>query len=135
MFQQKDQNAWFGPALVICKRGQSVWLHSMGDIKKVASCKVKPYELVERNVPDSNQDQDKQVMLEDGLRDVKSVHLEEEESKLHPVKVTPAKESISSHPLKVHKVSAIWSLGRGPRLQSMTLSYRKGYLMPGPTTV
>ena len=57
-----------------------MWLHSMGDIKKVASCKVKPYELVERKVPDSDQDPEKQVMLEDGLKDVKSVQLEEEES-------------------------------------------------------
>ena len=52
-----------------------MWLHSMGAIKKVASCKVKPYELVERGVLDSDKDQDKQVMLEDGLRDVKSVDL------------------------------------------------------------
>ena len=47
-FQQREGKAWFGPALVLCQRGQSVWLHSIGDIKKVASCKVKPYDLVER---------------------------------------------------------------------------------------
>ena len=96
-FQQRDGNAWFGPALVLCQRGQIVWLHSMGDIRKVDSCKVKPYELVERKFPDSNQDEGKHVMLGDGLRDLKGVHLEEEESELHPVRVTPAQEAISSH--------------------------------------
>ena len=38
-FQQRDGNAWFG---------QSVWLHSQGNIKKVAACKMKPYKLGER---------------------------------------------------------------------------------------
>ena len=46
-FQQRDGNNWFGPALVLCQRGQSMWLHSQGDIKKVAACKVKPYKLLQ----------------------------------------------------------------------------------------
>ena len=53
-FQEKDSNAWFRPALVLCQGGQRVWLHRVGDIKNMASCKVKPYELVKRKVPDSD---------------------------------------------------------------------------------
>ena len=41
-------NSWLGPAAVLCQRGQSVWLHTNRVIKKVAACKVKPYELVDR---------------------------------------------------------------------------------------
>ena len=34
--QPKDSNAWLGPAEVHSQQGPSVWIHSMGDIKKVA---------------------------------------------------------------------------------------------------
>ena len=34
-FQPRDGNAWFVLALVLYHRGQSVLLHSQGDIKKV----------------------------------------------------------------------------------------------------
>ena len=30
-----------GPAAVLCQRGQSVWVHTNGDIRKVAACKEK----------------------------------------------------------------------------------------------
>ena len=45
-----------------------------GDIKKVAACKVKPYELVDRK---ENEEKDKKVsnnfMLEDGLEDIENL--------------------------------------------------------------
>ena len=46
-YQPQNRNSWLGPASVLCQRGQSVWLHTNGDIKKVAACKVKPYELID----------------------------------------------------------------------------------------
>ena len=46
-YQPQGGNSWLGPASVLCQRGQSVWLHTNGDIKKVAACKVKPYDLVD----------------------------------------------------------------------------------------
>merc|ERR1712237_236135 len=48
-YQAMNGNAWLGPAAVLCQRGTHVWLHSQGDIKKVAANRVKPYELVERS--------------------------------------------------------------------------------------
>ena len=50
-----------------------MWLHSQGDIKKVAAYKVKHYELKERNISDTDKDKennDDQVMLEDSLKEV-----------------------------------------------------------------
>ena len=47
-YQPMNGNSWLGPAAILCQRGQSVWLHTNKDIKKVAACKVKPYELVDR---------------------------------------------------------------------------------------
>ena len=47
-YQPLNGNSWLGPAAVLCQRGSSVWLHSQGDIKKVAACRVKPYKLVDR---------------------------------------------------------------------------------------
>ena len=48
-YQPLNGNAWFGPAAVLCQRGATVWLHSQGDIKKVAASRVKPYDLVEED--------------------------------------------------------------------------------------
>ena len=45
-YQPLNGNSWLGPAAVLCQRGQSVWVHTNGDIRKVAACKVKPYELI-----------------------------------------------------------------------------------------
>ena len=49
-YQYKDGNTWHGPASVICHRGQVVYIHANGEVRKVAVCKVKPYELREREV-------------------------------------------------------------------------------------
>ena len=35
-YQNKDSNAWSGPAFVICHEGNSVWIRAEGDIKKAA---------------------------------------------------------------------------------------------------
>ena len=56
---------------MLCQQGQSVWVHTIGDIKKVVACKVKPFQLVDRNsIKDSVS---KKVMLEDGLEDVQNL--------------------------------------------------------------
>ena len=67
-------NSWIGPAAVLYKLGQSVWLHTNGDIKKVAACKVKPYKLVDREaIQESGKEVSKPVMLEDGLESVENL--------------------------------------------------------------
>ena len=77
-----------GPAAVLCQRGQSVWLHTTRDIKKVAACKVKPYKLVDR---EENKDMDKKVskkvMLEDGLEDVDNLMDPEKEKLKYAIKL------------------------------------------------
>ena len=56
---------------MLCQRGQSVWVHTIGEIKKVVACKVKPFQLVDRNsIKDSVS---KKVMLEDRLEDIKDL--------------------------------------------------------------
>ena len=51
-----------------------MWLHTNGDIRKVAACKVRPYELVDtKNLTDSQDSAKKKVvMLEHGLSDNKT---------------------------------------------------------------
>ena len=41
-YQPLNGNSRLGPASVLCQRGQSVWIHTNGDIKMVAACKTKP---------------------------------------------------------------------------------------------
>ena len=71
-YQPVNGNSWMGPASVLCHRGPSVWLHTIGDIKKVAACNVKPYELIDQeSIRDCKCEKTpKKVMLEDGLEDV-----------------------------------------------------------------
>merc|ERR1711872_317332 len=47
-YQYKDGNAWHGPAEVIYQKGNTIFIHSNGDVKKVAACKIKPYDVKER---------------------------------------------------------------------------------------
>ena len=68
--QYLNSNAWLGPAAVLCHRGQSVWLHTYGDVKKVAACWVKPFQLVNRESIKNELEEAterRQVMLKDGL--------------------------------------------------------------------
>ena len=83
-FQPLNGNAWIGPALVVTQRGQSVYLHTHGDLKKIAACRVKPYELVNT---DENASNTKEVMKEDGLGDVDNLYTE---NLIHNVKYTAA---------------------------------------------
>ena len=57
--------SWFGPAVVLAQQGQSVWVHTIRDIKKGATCRVKPFQLVDReSIKDSNSNE---MILEDFL--------------------------------------------------------------------
>ena len=47
-YQYKDGLAWHEPASVICQRDNAVFIHSNGEIRKIAACKVKPCELKKR---------------------------------------------------------------------------------------
>ena len=66
-YQPMNGYSWLGPVAVLFQRGQSVWLHTSGDIKMVAACKVKPYELVERKKNKENKVSNR-IMLGDGLK-------------------------------------------------------------------
>ena len=46
--QNKDGKSWCGPSLVLYQKGRSVGIYPMGEIKKVAEYKVKPYKLMPR---------------------------------------------------------------------------------------
>ena len=50
----------------ICQLGRSIWIYVAGDIWKVKACKVKFYELHNRD-KDKNADGGIHVMVEDGL--------------------------------------------------------------------
>ena len=42
-YQDKDKKAWLGPVKVFCQKGRDIYLFSNGNIRKVPSCKVKPF--------------------------------------------------------------------------------------------
>ena len=80
-FQNLNANTWLGPAAVLCHRGQSIWFHTHGGVKKVASCRVKPYQLINRPFVDnkSKENEENQVMLEDGICDVNDLKKEDQD--------------------------------------------------------
>ena len=63
-YQYKDANAWHGPAAVLCQRGNLVWIHNNGEIRKVAVCRTKPYKLVKRMDPETKKVSEAEAMNE-----------------------------------------------------------------------
>ena len=43
LYQDKDKVAWNGPVKVFCQRGKEVYIFANGNLKKVHSCRVKPF--------------------------------------------------------------------------------------------
>ena len=71
-FQPLNGNAWLRPAVVVCQQGQSVYIHTHGDMKKIAACRVKPFELIDRD--EDSALEKKEVMTKDSFKDVKSLY-------------------------------------------------------------
>ena len=67
--------------LFFCQRGQSVWLHTNGDIKKVTACKAKPFELIDRT-ENKNKEVSNKVVFEDGLENVETLANSEKDAVL-----------------------------------------------------
>ena len=109
--QPLNGTSWLGPASVLCQRGQSVWIHTNGDIKKVAACKTKPYKLLDMESqespkpPESQQSQVKKkkiVMLEDSLGDGEDLLDPEEETRRYAMRLIDAEsDNEGTHYLKV----------------------------------
>lgn len=85
-----------------------MWIHTNWDIKKVAACKVKPYELIEsqgtQDIPFSQSQSKKKkvVMLEDGLSDGEDVVTKDEETRQYAVNMIDAeKDNVGAQYLKV----------------------------------
>ena len=99
-YQPPNGCSWLGPAAVLCHRGPSIWLPTVGDIKKVVSCKVKPYELLDRE-NNKNREVTEKIMLEDGLKNVdKEADLEKEKLKNAKIKKVLT-DNVGKHYLKV----------------------------------
>ncbi len=77
-YQYKDGNAWYGPGEVIYQKGNTVFMHSNGDVKKVAVCKVKPYELIERDEEEKDEERWNKMIEEDSKVEYKEKEEEKE---------------------------------------------------------
>ena len=115
-FQYKDGNTWHGPGEVIYQKGNAVFIHSNGDVKKVAACKVKPYELKERKEeskeekiekPDWNKwiEEDERSKSEEVIEEEKDEKKEEseEEENEKEVENEELKDVIGAKYLKMEK--------------------------------
>ena len=114
--QYKDGLAWHGPGEVIYHKGNAVFIHSNGDVKKVAACKVKPYELKERKeeskgekiekpdwnkwIEESERSKSEEVIEEE--KDEKTEESEEEENEKE-VENEELKDVIGAKYLKMEK--------------------------------
>merc|ERR1712115_641846 len=84
-YQYKDGNASHGPREVIHQKGNVVFIHSNGDVKKVAVCKVKPYELKERTEEKKDEKRCPEIIEEenkvenDDKKEEREVEIEESE--------------------------------------------------------
>ena len=142
-FQHRNGNAWLGPAAVLCQRGQSVWLHTNGDIKKVAACRVKPFQLVDRKLLETESEESaekRRVMLEDGLQDVNEIQnedtvedenedtLEEKEKDTIGAKYLKVVNSVSFSDLSVYTVELPVSEHGRPEVKTAKMNEVKNLL-------
>ena len=89
-FQLFNGTSWLRPAAVICHRGKTMWLHKYGNVKKVAACQVKPFQLIDLiSIENESEvvDDRRKVMPENGLQDVDDIqnkddHQEEEKDSM-----------------------------------------------------
>ena len=88
-FQEKDRKSWIGPVKVFCQKGREIYLFSNGNIRKVPSCKVKPFKTVSSFVDinndekssESNMDKtDRRISFEDDSNENKSFDLNKNKS-------------------------------------------------------
>ena len=86
-YQYKDGNAWHGPGEVIYHKGNAVFIHSNGDVKKVAVCKVKPFELKERTEEKKEEKRDEERCNEIIEEDNKVESNDKEEEKQIEVRI------------------------------------------------
>ena len=105
-------------------RGQSVWLHTHGDVKKVASWQVKPYQIVDREAIKNKSKEDaerRQVMLKDGLQDEDNLWnkdtLEEEEKDTIGALNFEIVNSVSFSDLSIYTVKLHVSEHRKPEVK------------------
>ena len=111
-FQERDKKAWLGPVKVFCQRGREVYLFSNGNIRKVSSCKVKPFRCdqdndVETNKLELSQTGSKEVtFLEDdrdiGIVDPEKAVLDESFGSLNKIN-EEARDSIGTYWMLIEK--------------------------------
>ena len=64
-FQEKDKKSWIGPVKVFCQKGREIYLFSNGNIRKVPSCKVKPFKSVSSFVDSTPSSVDSKLLIDD----------------------------------------------------------------------
>ena len=97
-YQPPNGSSWLVLAAVLCHRGPRV-----REVKKVATCKVKPYELVDQDTIGCKCEKTtRKVMLEDGLEDVENILDQERLKQREEMKQADvASDTIGTHYLKV----------------------------------
>merc|ERR1712098_418274 len=63
-FQHNEGNTWHGPAEVINQKGNSIFAYFNGEMRKVAMCRAKPYELIERTQEEAKKNNDQEEIPE-----------------------------------------------------------------------
>merc|ERR1712177_19798 len=59
-FQHNEGNAWHGPADVVYQKGNTIFAYYNGEMRKVAMCRAKPYELIERTEEEKNKNDEQE---------------------------------------------------------------------------
>ena len=99
---------------MLCHRGHSGWLHMHYDIYKVAACRLKLFQLIDREAVKNESEQEaeqRQVMLKDGLQDVDKLqdNLKDKENDTVGAKYLKMVNSVSFSDLSVYTVELLVS--------------------------
>merc|ERR1712029_1040292 len=100
-FQHNEGNAWHGPAEVVYQKGNTIFAYFNGEMRKVAMCRAKPYELVER-IEGETKKNNKQEETHDVIEETKETE-NHENTENNETNETESDENIENNEVEIAK--------------------------------
>ena len=106
-YQEKDRTAWLGPSKVFCQRGKEVYVFANGNIKKLHTCRVKPFKCVNEsdNLVGQN---DKEVSINEEANKVHQAISEEFPVVNKDFECSDVANHVDSEELKKDTIGTFW---------------------------
>ena len=101
-----DKKAWLGPVKVFCQRGRDVYIFANGNLKKLPSCKVRPFVCDSESnsiIENSSDVKSKTVTIDTKEKVFESQDCDDNDSEERADRAEMEKDAVGSYWMKVEK--------------------------------